>query len=389
MKPIDVLCISRSNDVETRYGFAHSEIKSFKTFNNGLLAMEYLDETKVLPTVIFFDSKMIEIDKYAFLKLIRENTRREKIVFIVIDAGLSKEEVRDAMKHGIDDVVFKFVSIAKYLPRMRFLINYRNDGNSNRHEAQESKRYALPFVKRVFDISVALVAIILLSPVLVLTIIALKVESKGPLFYASKRVGTGYQIFDFYKFRSMFVDADKRLKELKGLNQYAGEDEVSESLLDCSHCLKLDSNCSPLLFVDGESICERQYLKIKRANTAGTFIKFKDDPRITKVGAFIRNFSIDELPQLVNVLKGDMSIVGNRPLPLYEAESLTSDNWALRFLAPAGITGLWQVEKRGSGEMSEEERKELDNKYAENHSFTNDIILILRTIPALVQTENV
>ncbi|MGL6068536.1 MAG: sugar transferase, partial [Sediminibacterium sp.] len=86
---------------------------------------------------------------------------------------------------------------------------------------------------------------------------------------------------------------------------------------------------------------------------------------------------------------GDMSIVGNRPLPLYEAEKLTTDKYAMRFMAPAGITGLWQVEKRGKGEMSEEERLMLDNKYAENHSFINDIKLILRTIPALLQSESV
>eukprot|EP01136_Pigoraptor_vietnamica_P014326 Opistho-1_new@56395 len=119
------------------------------------------------------------------------------------------------------------------------------------------------------------------------------------------------------------------------------------------------------------------------------FIKIKDDPRITKVGKFIRNTSMDELPQLWNVFIGDMSIVGNRPLPLYEAEKITSDKYALRFMAPAGITGLWQVEKRGRGEMSEEERLNLDNNYAKTHSFLNDIRLILRTIPALFQSENV
>ena len=141
--------------------------------------------------------------------------------------------------------------------------------------------------------------------------------------------------------------------------------------------------------MDGKEICEQHYKRIKAFESAGTFIKIKDDPRVTRVGKIIRNTSIDELPQLINVLKGDMSIVGNRPLPLYEAELLTSDRWAERFNAPAGITGLWQVEKRGSSEMSEEERKDLDNKYASKRSFVFDIKLILRTIPALFQTENV
>jgi lipopolysaccharide/colanic/teichoic acid biosynthesis glycosyltransferase len=132
---------------------------------------------------------------------------------------------------------------------------------------------------------------------------------------------------------------------------------------------------------------------VKRANKSkqgATFIKIENDPRITRIGRFIRNTSIDELPQLYNVLKGDMSIVGNRPLPMYEAEKITTDQFALRFIAPAGITGLWQVTKRGKGgPMSEEERMELDNQYAKTYSFWNDIKLILKTIPALFQKENV
>ncbi|MEO7531733.1 MAG: sugar transferase, partial [Sediminibacterium sp.] len=119
------------------------------------------------------------------------------------------------------------------------------------------------------------------------------------------------------------------------------------------------------------------------------FLKFKDDPRITRAGKFIRNTSIDELPQLWNVIIGDMSIVGNRPLPLYEAEKLTTDKYAPRFMAPAGITGLWQVEKRGKGEMSEDERLILDNIYAANFNLWYDLKLILKTIPALFQKENV
>jgi lipopolysaccharide/colanic/teichoic acid biosynthesis glycosyltransferase len=136
-------------------------------------------------------------------------------------------------------------------------------------------------------------------------------------------------------------------------------------------------------------MCEKDYLDTQKNKAGAAFFKLKDDPRITKIGKFIRNTSIDELPQLWNVIIGDMSIVGNRPLPLYEAEKLTTDKYALRFLAPAGITGLWQVEKRGKGSMSEEERLQLDNIYASNHSFWNDIKLICKTIPALFQKENV
>ncbi|MFT3904328.1 MAG: sugar transferase [Niabella sp.] len=107
------------------------------------------------------------------------------------------------------------------------------------------------------------------------------------------------------------------------------------------------------------------------------------------MGNILRKTSIDELPQLFNVLKGDMSLVGNRPLPLYEAELLTCDQFAMRFLGPAGITGLWQISKRGKAEMSDLERKELDNQYAKYSSFMMDLKIILKTIPAMLQKEKV
>ena len=248
--------------------------------------------------------------------------------------------------------------------------------------------YKIPVAKRIFDLVVAGMALIMLLPILILVVIALKLESRGPLFYISKRVGTGYKVFDFYKFRSMYVDADSRLKDIQHLNQYAKSEEADkETEIKKEYASMLGS--PTLIYKDGTPMSEEEYLELKKKQAAGTFIKIANDPRVTKVGAFIRNTSIDELPQLINVLKGDMSIVGNRPLPLYEAEQLTSDDWGERFLAPAGITGLWQVEKRGKGEMSEEERKALDNKYAKNFSFWNDIRLILKTIPALFQKENV
>ena len=145
-----------------------------------------------------------------------------------------------------------------------------------------------------------------------------------------------------------------------------------------------------ILVSDECFIQEQDYLEQRNNEQKNSFVKLENDPRITKVGHFIRKYSIDELPQLFNILKGDMSIVGNRPLPLYEAELLTKDDYIDRFMAPAGLTGLWQVEKRGdAGKLSAEERKQLDIKYAQNYSFWMDIKIILKTITAFIQKENV
>ena len=198
-------------------------------------------------------------------------------------------------------------------------------------------------LKRLMDILGSLVGCIISIPIIAITAIPLKLESPGPLFFKQKRVGRNSRVFYIHKLRSMYMDAEERKKELMAQNEMNG-----------------------LMF------------------------KMQDDPRITKVGKFIRKTSIDELPQLFNVLKGDMSIVGNRPLPLYEAELLTSDAYIERFMAPAGLTGLWQVEKRGgAGKMSAEERKQLDIKYAKEFSFWLDMKILCKTLTAFVQKENV
>ena len=149
----------------------------------------------------------------------------------------------------------------------------------------------------------------------------------------------------FYKFRTMFAGADLRIKEYSHLNQYNGNDSVK----------------------------------------GPSFFKFNNDPRITRVGNFLRNTSLDELPQLMNVLLGDMSLVGNRPLPLYEAATLTTDQCAQRFLAPAGMTGLWQIKKRGHEDMSAEERISLDIDYANKYNFMYDLWIMANTPSALIQ----
>ena len=316
------------------------------------------------------------------------------VPYFIVTNNFSGNPLHVALKFGVADVFRLPVKIKVVETRVNFLIAswtalHKED------KVNKVAAFKTPLIKRVFDVFFAGCALLALSPVLLIVIILLRLESKGPVFYYSLRVGTGYRIFKFYKFRSMFVNADKRLKDLKHLNQYAStatetvEETANDSPLLCEDCIRAGTKCQKPFFADDNQWCEKNFSEFKKATAGSAFFKLKDDPRITKVGKVLRNTSIDELPQLWNVLIGDMSIVGNRPLPLYEAEKLTTDRYSLRFMAPAGITGLWQVEKRGKGEMSEDERLMLDNKYAQNHSFANDIRLILRTIPALFQKENV
>jgi hypothetical protein len=204
----------------------------------------------------------------------------------------------------------------------------------------------------------------------------------------------------------MYTDAEQRLKEIaKTSNQYAldkpegsfvasslplgDEAEKNVSAINMGAEMMI-SDDEVMLVGDDYVVSETEFNREKEEDNNNAFVKIENDPRVTKVGKFIRKYSIDELPQLFNILRGDMSIVGNRPLPLYEAEKLTADANIDRFMAPAGLTGLWQVEERGKGgNMSAEERKQLDIYYGRNYNFMMDMKIIFRTLTAFIQKDNV
>lgn len=314
------------------------------------------------------------------VKLISENLRGYNIVFFIISYSAIKADSYISL--GVHDVFNPHINVENIMNRFEFF-KY----NSSRLELQETEvmdEFRIPVWKRFFDIAFSGLVLLLISPIFLIIAILIRLESKGRVFYAAPRVGSGYKVFGFFKFRSMYSDADKRLDKLMMKNQYAAEKEQATAKKE------KENSEWPVLINDEGTVTEEEFLKERKQKQENSFVKFANDPRITKVGRFIRNTSIDELPQLFNVLKGDMSIVGNRPLPLYEAELLTNDQWAERFLGPAGLTGLWQVTKRGgANKMSAEERKQLDIEYLRNYSFWYDLKIIFKTIPAMLQHENV
>lgn len=308
---------------------------------------------------------------------------------VLITNKLTKEESFLYLKSGICNTLSPNESKDNFEHTLNFILNRQHQFQTARQNQNSIRHFHLPLWKRVFDIVFSSIAILCLIPLLLLVAVAIRMESKGPIVYKAKRVGSNYSVFDFLKFRSMYTNADKKLKEFNNLNQYKNDlDEESEETT-LSEKQQIEDN-EIILVSDDYVIPEQEYIAQKSIEKKNSFVKLENDPRITKVGRFIRKYSIDELPQLINILKGDMSIVGNRPLPLYEAELLTSDEYIDRFMAPAGLTGLWQVEKRGdAGKMSAEERKLLDIQYAKSYSFAMDMKIILKTATAFVQKENV
>lgn len=209
----------------------------------------------------------------------------------------------------------------------------RSDEFLYSEEDEATNNITYKFIKRTIDIIGSLFGLIILSPILLIVMVAIKIESRGPVVFAQERVGYKGKRFKMYKFRSMVENAEELKEKLKDQNEMNGP-----------------------------------------------MFKMKNDPRVTRVGRIIRKTSIDEIPQFVNVLKGDMSLVGPRPSLVKEVEEF--DDWMLRRLdVKPGLTCYWQVS--GRNDINFEEWMKLDIKYIEEQSILVDIKLILKTVLVL------
>lgn len=342
-------------------------------FNSIQQASEHLS-VQGLPSLVLIDLYLEDGDGLSFMKSLHEEPRYQNLPFVFL-SGEEKSSVRiSCLEAGAADFLVKPFHPEELKVRLKKIIqNAETPKQPSTFENVVVLDVEMSTRKRIFDLIISSIALLVLSPLLLLIALAIKIDSKGPVFYLSKRVGGGYKIFDLYKFRTMRTDADQQLASLESLNMY--KKEVPQS----------NDNEPKTLLADTGWVSETSVQQKKENDSA--FLKFQNDPRITRLGTFLRNTSLDELPQLINIVKGDMSLVGNRPLPIYEAEKLTKDSSVARFLAPAGLTGLWQVSKRGKAALSEYERVELDNSYSERHNWFMDIKLIIRTFPALFQSE--
>lgn len=206
-------------------------------------------------------------------------------------------------------------------------------------EFKKDEKQSFLIIKRLIDVSVSLIAMIIAAPIMIIVAVMIKLEDPtSPVIFTQERNGVNGKIFKMYKFRSMYTDAEERLKEIQHLNEQTGP-----------------------------------------------VFKIKDDPRITKVGRFIRKTSLDELPQFLNVLKGEMSIVGPRPaLPREVAQY--NEYQMQRLLVKPGITCIWQVS--GRNHISFEQWVEMDIEYIKTRNLMLDLKLILLTIPALFGDKN-
>ena len=403
---IGIVYLGNNSDTQERLKYIPGRLVQFTT--------NYKDCTSACaPHVrnehfILFYEQSVQTEDITAITYIKKKCKN--VYIILLTHELTIDDRKMYQKCGINDTISANSSITELNKKIQFISDREMMLFDDAPSKHRILRFKIPLWKRLFDIVFSLIAIIILSPVFIITAIAIRLESKGPIIFKSKRVGTNYTIFNFLKFRSMYADAEQRLKEVakEAGNQYADKEEEEEKdhqsvitapLGEEAEMMMMDlgmesdmmiSDDEVMLVGDDFVVSESDFNKEKEEENNNAFVKIENDPRVTKVGKFIRKYSIDELPQLFNILKGDMSIVGNRPLPLYEAEKLTVDSSIDRFMAPAGLTGLWQVEERGKGGMmSAEERKQLDIIYGQTYCFTMDMKIIFRTLTAFIQKDNV
>ncbi|MCB0845363.1 MAG: sugar transferase [Bacteroidetes bacterium] len=323
------------NNAQEAFEWLQQEVSELKSFQ--------------LPYAIFFRLDWLKQNQFVLPRRIASHPYLKHVPLIAL-SDTETETLNKAQfsSNKIDDCYTVPVNWEALESRLEFLNQFKPQlVEDKKLLKQEDYHTRISTGKRVFDIIGASLAIVLSSPIWLPVMLAIWLESRGPVVYRSKRIGSGYRVIEFLKFRSMYVNADKDIQQFQHLNLYNAPD-----------------------------------------GKGSIFIKIPKDPRTTRVGRFIRKYSIDELPQLINVIKGDMSLVGNRPLPLYEAEALTQDEWVARFLAPAGITGLWQINKRKRPKMSAEDRILLDIEYSySKHSLLNDLKITFLTFGAFIQKE--
>ena len=335
--------------------------QSFAThFESGIFAEDYskaqllLEKSRqeALPDVIFINIPLVHVYLTLFCSFLKQKGIYTRLSIIYNESKLDAGKVRFLRQNQlVDDVLNINSDQIDFASRVQFL-NRMKDRTKGLVISQTGQiQEVLPInghsvVKRSLDVLLSSAAIIACLPVFASIAVAIKLTSPGPIFYTSKRAGRGYRVFNFFKFRTMEVDADKKIAQLAHLNQYGSEGGTAQ------------------------------------------FVKIDNDPRVTRLGKLLRKTSLDEIPQLFNVLKGDMSLVGNRPLPLYEATTLTTNDSVERFMAPAGITGLWQIKKRGKQDMSVTERINLDIDYARKANTAYDLWIMVKTPSALFQKSN-
>lgn len=350
------------------------------------LALHYAMEQKIDFRAIITDDELTG-ENGIFLRKTLVTLGYIQIPFVILLDKIKNSDRLFAMKEGVSEIFSKPINKNDLIVRLPYLIdNYTCINMVN----TAAVGYKLPLTKRIFDVLFSGLTLIIFSPIFLIIAIMVKGYSKGPIFIFSLRVGSGYSVFKLYRFRYKYAETKKNINEFGAPNNYVAESlsTITQGGLVrdlCNDCALAGSACLNPLFEDKRINCGKLYLQRKENKPGVSLIDRYKKPADITGWSLIQTIILDKMPQMWNVFIGDISMVGNRPLPLHEAEKITTDKYAQRFLAPAGFTGLWHRTKNGKNKITENDKLALDNDYAIAHSFKNDVIIILKNLPALFE----
>lgn len=320
----------------------HMGYASSVNLSQAIAYLRELQKEDCLLRGILIDVPMHQLHLSNFLQYIA-GTPYANLPVLYVSTHLTQTEIREMSSgHVVDDIVHPIRDIFTIGDRIVFLGKVKTEQAIKKQQRSTITAHLIERLKhgakRIADIMVSFMLLFLTAPLMALIAILIKLDSRGPVFHNTYRAGSGYRVFKLYRFRTGKVGAARLVTSLSQLN----------------------------LFRDH----------------GATFIKACHETGLTAIGRMLRCTSLEALPQLLNVLKGDMSIVGNCPLPLNEASSLTNNAFAERFNAPAGITGLWQVSVMQGVEGA---RLKYDLEYARDRSLWLDMKILMRTPAALLR----
>ena len=287
---------------------------------------------------------------------------------ILITGTLTKTERCSYLKAGVNTTITKDTDRNTVYRTLRFLFDHYTNLSVN--AVSEIGLFKIPQSKRFFDVVVAIMGILVCAPVMLCAAIAIRIESRGPIICRIKRVGSNFRIFDLFRFRSYYITDVFMNSESYPVQNDKKSHKSHQSCIDSTTCRQTVSGLADRQQTDRQ----RSWGMDTDNRCAESGLEYQE----TKIGRILCKYHVDRLPQLFNILRGEMSIVGNRPLSIAEAEQLTSDESIDRFMTAAGLTGLWQLEKTEKNEsVLPDEGKQLDVHYAHNCSMIFDLRIIL------------
>jgi len=314
------------------------------------------------PCAVVCDLPLQDLDLESFIDSLRSTGNDSGLPVILLAGHWSAEHKVRAQRAGATACLEGPLSIDVIEEELGL------DFGSNGRDSVAMRIRPVPFGKRLFDLAVAGALLFVLSPLILLVALQIKITSRGPAIVGHKRLGMGYHLFNLYRFRTRPLDSSAGASMPKKLHLSS-----SNSLFNihCPDCIRAQQACSPLYVHNGDIICENQL--VSRSGGIFETTEAAADAEPTRLGRFLERTGLAGVPQLVNVLKGDLSLVGIRPLSPDEAAMLSPAEWRVRFLAPAGLVGIWRIAERQELAMP-------DIVYAESRSFKRDLAILGRVL---------